>query len=147
MGCSKTSLLKLPKGQWCNWRDCVVWLILLIISIVWPPLQSITKVLESTVPYFGLNGLPMILCLWSLLLPFSKLQAIQDDAQNLEDQLWMGGRRDLSIILHRSVTTRDLKKERAVFRLSVSTFLQLVVAWYRRSDSGVRGGVKQREKK
>ena len=58
----------------------------------------------------------------------------------------MGGRRDLSIILHRSVTTRDLKKERAVFRWSVSTFLQLVVACYRRSDSGLRRGVKQREK-
>ena len=59
----------------------------------------------------------------------------------------MGGRRDLSIILHRSVTTRDLKKERAVFRWSVWTFLQLVVACYWRSDSGVRRGVKQREKK
>ena len=48
--------------------------------------------------------------------------------------------------MHRSVTTRDLKKERPVFRCSVSTFLQLVVACYRRSDSGVRREVKEREK-
>ena len=44
----------------------------------------------DTVPYFGLNGLSMILCLWSPLHPFSKLLAIQDHTQNLEEQLWMG---------------------------------------------------------
>ena len=44
----------------------------------------------DTVPYFGLNGLSMILCLWPPLHPFSKLLAIQDHAQNLEEQLWMG---------------------------------------------------------
>ena len=49
---------------------------------------------------------------------------MQDSAQNLEEQLCKGGRKEL----HRSVTTRDLKKERPVFRCSVSTFLQLVVA-------------------
>ena len=31
-----------------------------------------------------------ILCLWPPLHPFSKLLAIQDHAQNLEEQLWMG---------------------------------------------------------
>ena len=67
---------------------------------------------------------------------------MQDRAQNLEEQLCKGGRKEL----HRSVTTRDLKKERPVFRCSVSTFLQLVVACYRRSDSGVRREVKEREK-
>ena len=45
----------------------------------------------DTVPYFGLNGLSMILCLWRPLHPFSKLLAIQDHAQNLEEQLSMGG--------------------------------------------------------
>ena len=40
----------------------------------------------------------------------------------------MRGRREVSIISHRPVTRRDLKQERSVFRGSVSTFLQLVVA-------------------
>ena len=78
--------------------------------------------------YLGINGLSMILCLWSLLRPLSKLLAIQDHAQNLEEQLWMGGRREVSIASHRPVTRSDLKQERLFFRGSVSTFLQLVVA-------------------
>ena len=82
----------------------------------------------DTLPYFGINGLSMILCLWSPLHPLSKLLAIQDHAQNLEEQLWMGGRREVSIISHRPVTRSDLKQERSFFRGSVSTFLQLVVA-------------------
>ena len=57
----------------------------------------------------------MILCLWFPLLPISKLLAIQDLAQNLEEQLWMGGRREVSIISHRPVTRRDLKQERSFF--------------------------------
>ena len=40
----------------------------------------------------------------------------------------MGGRREVSIISHRHVTSSDLKKERLFLRGSVSTFLQLVVA-------------------
>ena len=43
----------------------------------------------DTVPYFCLNGLSMILCLWSSLHPLSKLLALQDHAQNFEEQLWM----------------------------------------------------------
>ena len=38
------------------------------------------------VPYFGLNGLSMILCLWTPLHPLSNLQ---DHAQNLKEQLWI----------------------------------------------------------
>ena len=76
----------------------------------------------DTVPYFGINSLSMILCLWSPLHPFSKLLAIQDHAQNLEEQLWMGGRREVSIISHRPVTRSDLKQERLFFRESVSKF-------------------------
>ena len=68
----------------------------------------------------------MILCLWPPLHPFSKLLAIQDHAQNLE-QLWMGGRREVSILSHRPVTSSDSKQEWLFFRESVSTFLQLVV--------------------
>ena len=45
----------------------------------------------DTVPYFGINSLSMILCLWSPLHPFSKLLAIQDHTQNLEEQFWMAG--------------------------------------------------------
>ena len=40
----------------------------------------------------------------------------------------MGGRREVSILSHRPVTSSDLKQERLCFRESVSTFLQLVVA-------------------
>ena len=83
----------------------------------------------DTVPYFGINGLSMILCLWSPLHPLSKLLAIQDHTQNLEEQLWMGGRREVSIIFYRLVTRSDLKQERSFFRRSVSSFLQLVVAF------------------
>ena len=82
----------------------------------------------DTVPYFGINGLSMILCLWSPLHPLSKLLAIQDHTQNVEEQLWIGGRREVSIICYRLVTRSDLKQERSFFRGSVSSFLQLVVA-------------------
>ena len=39
-----------------------------------------------------------------------------------------GGRRGVSILSHRPVTSSDLKQDRLFFRESVSTFLQLVVA-------------------
>ena len=83
---------------------------------------------RDTVPYFGLNGQSMILCFWPPLHPLSKLLAIQGHAQTLEEQLWMGGR-EVSIISHGSVTSSDLKHKRLFFRESVSTFLQLVVAY------------------
>ena len=41
----------------------------------------------------------------------------------------MGGRREVSIISHGPATSSDLKHERLFFRESVSTFLQLVVAY------------------
>ena len=65
----------------------------------------------DTVPYCGINGLSMILCLWSPLHPLSKLLAIQDHTQNVEEQLWIGGRREVSIICYRPVTRSDLKQE------------------------------------
>ena len=43
----------------------------------------------------------------------------------------MGGRREVSIIFYRPVTRSDLKRERSFFRGSVSSFLQLVVAFFR----------------
>ena len=70
----------------------------------------------DTVPYFGLNGLSMILCLWPPLHPLSKLLAIQEDAPNLEEQLWMEGRREISIVYYRPVTRR--KKGRFFVGLS-----------------------------
>ena len=39
----------------------------------------------------------------------------------------MGGRREVSILSPRPLTSSDLKLERLFFRESVSTFLQLVV--------------------
>ena len=92
----------------------------------------------DTVPYFGINGLSLTLCLRSPPPPL-----VQDHAQNLEEQLWMGGRREVSVISHRPVTSSDLKLERLFFRGSISTFLQLVVAlkslrwsklWFRRKE-------------
>ena len=49
--------------------------------------------------------------------PLSKLLAIHDHTQNLEQQLWMGGRREVStsVISQRSVTRSDLKQERSFF--------------------------------
>ena len=38
---------------------------------------------------------------------FLKLLAIQDHAENLEEQLWMQGREGVSVISHRSVTDSD----------------------------------------
>ena len=83
----------------------------------------------DTAPYFGFNGVFMILCLWSPLHPLSKLLAIHDHAQNLEEQLCMRGRREVSIIhvSHSLVTSSDLKQESSFFCRNVSTFLQLVV--------------------
>ena len=40
----------------------------------------------------------------------------------------MGGRREVSLLPHRPVTSSDLKQERLCFCESVSTFSQLVVA-------------------
>ena len=72
----------------------------------------------------------MILCLSSPLHPLSKLLAIQDHTQNLEEQLWMGGRREVSIIFNRPVTRSGLKQERSFFRGSVSSLLRLVVVLF-----------------
>ena len=111
-------------------------LLFIIIIIIWKSGTSLLanhkattscKSTWDTVPYFGINGLSMILCLWSPLHPLSKLLAIQDHAQNLEEQLWMGGRREVSIISHTPVTRSDLKQEWSFFRGTVSTFLHLVV--------------------
>ena len=41
----------------------------------------------------------------------------------------MEGRKEVSIISHRPLTSLDLKQERLFFRWSVSTILQLVVAF------------------
>ena len=60
--------------------------------------------------------------------PLSKLLAIQNHAQYLEEHLGMEGRREVCIISHRPVTRSDLKQERSFFLRSVSLFLQLVVA-------------------
>ena len=71
-----------------------------------------------------------ILWLWSLLHPLSTLLAIQDHAQNLEEQPWIGGRREVSTVSHRPVTSSDLKQERSFFHRSVSTFLQLAIGFF-----------------
>ena len=97
----------------------------------YPKASTRCKKTWNTVPYLGLNGLSTILCLWSLLIPLSKLLAIQAHAQNMKKQLWMEGRELVSVIPQRSVTSSDLQQERPVFCQSVSTFLQLVVACWK----------------
>ena len=79
----------------------------------------------DTVPYFGINGLSLILCLWSPLHPLSKLLAMLKTWKNNFE--WKGGGRSV-FTSHRPVTSSDLNHERLVFCESVSTFLQLVVA-------------------
>ena len=74
----------------------------------WVNQATVAKVLETL--YFGLNCIFSILCFWSPLNVLSKLLAIQDHAQNLEGQLWMVGRREVSIISHRPLTSSDLKR-------------------------------------
>ena len=86
--------------------------------------QPVAKVLETLH-----RGLSMIFCLCFPLHPLLKFVALQDDAQNLE-KTTLNGRagREVSIYIHRPVTSNDLKQERWCFRRSVLTFLQLVVA-------------------
>ena len=78
----------------------------------------------DTVPYFGLNGLSMILCLWPPLHPFTR------PCSKLGGTTLNGGRREVSILSHRPVTSSDLKQDRLSFCESVSTFLQLIVAHF-----------------
>ena len=89
----------------------------------WEPKLDCCKSTWDTVPYFGVNDLSMILCLWSPLYPLSELRAIQGHAQNLEEQLWMERRRGVGIISYRPVSSSDLKQERSFFRRSVWTLI------------------------
>ena len=77
---------------------------------------------------YGLDGLSVILCLWSPPPPLIIVVSNTRPAQNLGEQLWMEGRRKVRIksLTHRPVTKRDLKQEKSFFGLS--TFLLLVVA-------------------
>ena len=88
--------------------------------------QPVVKVLEI-LPYFGLKKAyrESFACGHPLL----KFVALQDHAQNLE-KTTLNGRagREVSIYIHRPVTSSDLKQEKSCFRRSVLTFLQLVVA-------------------
>ena len=81
----------------------------------------------DTVPYFGINGLSMIFCLWWLH-PLSKLLAIQDPAQNLGGTT-LNGREEgqVTVISHRPMTSSNLKQERSFFHGHTSTFLQQVI--------------------
>ena len=47
---------------------------------------------------------------------------LTERATNLEEQLGMGGRREVSIISHRPVTSSDLKLERLFFRECLNIF-------------------------
>ena len=100
---------------------------MLSVKYSWNKATTSSKSTWDTVLYFALNGLSMILCLRSPLHPLSKLLVIQDHAQNFEEQLWMGRRREVSVTSHRPVTSCYLEQERSFF-VGVSQHLQLVVA-------------------
>ena len=61
--------------------------------------------------------------------PFSKLLAIQDHAQNLQEQLWMGGGGG-SVFYLTDLWLAAIWSKTGCFFVSVSKFLQLVVALY-----------------
>ena len=96
------------------------------VKVRWSEHAPVLLAQGKGVPYFGISGLSMILCLWSPLYALAKLLTIQDYAKNFEEQLRMGGRREVSVMSHRPVASSDLMHERLFFRGSVSTFLQLV---------------------
>ena len=54
---------------------------------------------------------------------------MEDHTQNLEEQILMGGRREVSIIPHNPVTRSDFSQERSFFHKCLNiNFLQLVAA-------------------
>ena len=72
--------------------------------------------------------------------PILKLLAIQGHAKKMDEQLRMGGRREVSVISQRPVTSSDLEQERSHFS-SVSTFFKPVLAaiCFVCRESGQRG--------
>ena len=61
----------------------------------------------DTVPYFGLNGLSMILCLWPPSTPYQVTSNTRTGSK-LEGTT-LNGRREVSIMPHRPVASSDLK--------------------------------------
>ena len=91
------------------------------------------KITGDTIPYLGIDGLSMILCLWFSLpdsCPSSFVKvaiAIQDHAKTLEEHLWMEEREKVNAWdILTDVWNAEISGP--VFRRTVSTFLQLVVA-------------------
>ena len=88
----------LPLGlQGCTGTECRKLLLVFTNLELWEATTSCKNTWDNVL-YFGLNGLSMILCLWFTLLPLSKLLAMQDHAQNLEEQLWMEGREGVNVL-------------------------------------------------
>ena len=77
-------------------------------------LQPVAKALE-TLPYFGLNDLSMILCLWPPLHSYIKVASNTRPCSKLGGTTLNGGRREVSVISHRPVTSSVLKHERLFF--------------------------------
>jgi len=73
-----------------------------------PSYNQLQKYLRRCTLFWS-NWLAYDLVLVIPLLPLSKLLAIQDHAENVEEQLLMERRGDASIISHRAVTSSDLK--------------------------------------
>ena len=95
-------------------------------------LTGLTKATTSckrtwdTVPYFGLNGLPMILFLLYPP-PLIKVACNTRPCSKLGGTTQNGGEEGGECYIYRRVTSSELNWERSVFSGSVSTYLQLVV--------------------
>ena len=100
---------------------------MLSVKYSWNKATTSSKSTWDTVLYFALNGPSMILCLRSPLHPLSKLLVIQDHAQNFEEQLWMGMRREVSVTSHKPVTSCYLEQEKS-FRITLCLiFIKLML--------------------
>ena len=91
-------------------------------------LQPLAKVLE-TYTVFWLKWSVHDLVLVTPPPPLFKVASNTRPCSKLGGTTLNGGRRGVSILSHRPVTSSDLKQDRLFFCESVSTFLQLVVAF------------------
>jgi len=89
----------------------------------------------DNVLYFGLSDLPIILYLWSSILPLTKLLAIQEHTRNSKVK---GGRRWVLFLTNMWLAAIWGKIGRPLYYQNVSKFSQPVVA----SGAGVGWGIK-----
>ena len=85
-----------------------------LVFSVWLYTTTSYKSIWDTVPYFGINGLSMILFLWSPPPPLIKVASNTRPCSKLGGQYYT--------VSHRSVNSSDLKQERSFFPRTLSIF-------------------------